>query len=75
MLTRDDSYRYHFHESYLEMALRVEEAGQVVILNPRLPMAMQSLALADAQWLIDKNKYRQDRQFFIDWDKRPADLK
>lgn len=51
------------------MAVEIEDAQSIVILNPRNIQA-RSLKEADPLWLRDKARYRQGRKFVRDRDKR-----
>ena len=51
------------------MAVEIEDATGIVIINPRNLQA-RSLKEADPLWLRDKSRYRQGRKFFRDMEKR-----
>lgn len=59
---------------YLELALRMEDATSRYILNP-YDVNCNSMLLIDRAWVIDLNQYRKERQYFIDFHKRPDYLK
>ena len=60
-------FKYDWH--WIAMAVDLEDAMEVVILNPRNIQA-KSLKEADSDWLKDKARYRQGRRFVRDRDKR-----
>jgi hypothetical protein len=60
---------FKYHWEWLALACQIEDANNIVILNPRNIQA-SSLKEADRIWLRDKGRYRRGLRFVRDKDKR-----
>jgi hypothetical protein len=52
----------------------MEDATSRYILNP-FDVNCSSMLLVDRAWVIDLNTYRRERQYFIDFGRRPDFMK
>jgi len=60
----------HFDAQYLEMARQMESDGGTKVLNPR-DVSVQSLFLADADWLRDKSIHAAWVRYKYDQKRKP----
>ena len=60
---------FKYHREWIKMAVEIEDAMSIVILNPRNIQA-RSLKEADLDFVADKNRYRQGRKYIEDRPKR-----
>lgn len=61
--------QFKYHWEWVAQAVELEDAMNIVILNPRNIQA-KSLLEADSHFLRDKNRYRKARNFVRDREKR-----
>jgi hypothetical protein len=59
----------------LDHAHSILKLSGVYITNPRLPLHEQSLFAADEDWMTDFGNHQHNIQFFVDYPKRPDNMK